>query len=70
MPTSRPRYNISSKGVVLPSDAITRRWVLRIGVARIFDWGGPKPQLICNDVIKNFQKRKFLWGKVIVEWKI
>ena len=41
-----------------------------IGVARIFDWGGPKPQLTCKDVIKNFQKRKFLWGKIVVEWKI
>ena len=38
-----------------------------IGVARIFDWGG---QITCNDVIRNFQKRKFLWGKDIVEWKI
>ena len=42
-----------------------------LGVARVFDWGGGgKPQLTCNDVIKNFQKRKFLWGKIIVEWKI
>ena len=41
-----------------------------IGVARIFDWGGAKPQITCNDVIRNFQKRKFLWGKDIVEWKI
>ena len=42
-----------------------------IGVARIFDWGGGgKPQLTCNDVIKILQKRKFLWGKIIVEWKI
>ena len=30
-----------------------------IGVARIFDWGG-KPQISCNDVIKNFQNRKFM----------
>ena len=41
-----------------------------IGVARILDWGGPKPQITCNDVIRNFQKRNFLWGKAIVEWKI
>ena len=41
-----------------------------IGVARIFDWGGPKPQSTCNDVIKNFQKRNFLWDKDIVGWKI
>ena len=40
------------------------------GVARIFDWGRPKPQITCNDVIRNFQKRNFLWGKYIVEWKI
>ena len=42
-----------------------------IGVARIFDWGrGPKPQITRNDVIRNFRKRNFLWGKDIVEWKI
>ena len=41
-----------------------------IGVARIFDWGGPKPQITYNDVIRNFQKRNFLLGKDIVEWKI
>ena len=31
-----------------------------IGVARIFDWRRPKPQITCNDVIKYFPKRKFL----------
>ena len=41
-----------------------------VGVARIFDWGGPKPHITCNDVIKNFQKRNFSWGKDIMEWKI
>ena len=42
-----------------------------IGVARIFDWGGgPEPQITCNDVVKNFQKRNFLWDKSIVRWKI
>ena len=41
-----------------------------IGVARIFDWGGVKPQITCNDDIRNFQKRNFLWGKDIAEWKI
>ena len=25
-----------------------------IGVPRIFDWGRPKPQITCNDVIKIF----------------
>ena len=28
---------------------------------------GPKLQITCNDAIKNFQKRKFLWNKDIVE---
>ena len=41
-----------------------------IGVARIFDWGGPKPQITRNDVIRIFRKSNFLWGKDIVEWKI
>ena len=41
-----------------------------IVVARIFDWGGPKPQITCNDILRNFQKRNFLLGKDIVEWKI
>ena len=51
--------------------AFNKFTVLRgIGVARIFDWGGPKLQITCNDVIKNFQKKNFLWGKDIVEWKI
>ena len=34
-----------------------------IGVAKIFDLGGPKPQITCNDVIRNFQKRNFWWGQ-------
>ena len=25
-----------------------------IGIARIFDWGGAKPQITRNDVIRNF----------------
>ena len=41
-----------------------------IGVPRIFDWRKPKPQITCNDVIKTFQKRKFLWDKNIVGWNI
>ena len=41
-----------------------------IGVARIFDWGGGKPKITCNEVIRNFRKRNFLWDKDIVEWKI
>ena len=38
-----------------------------IGVARIFDWEGLKPEITYNDVIRNFQKRNFLWDKDIVE---
>ena len=42
-----------------------------IVVARIFDWEGePKPQITCNDVIRNFQKRNFLWDIDIIECKI
>ena len=44
--------------------------VSNIGVARIFDWGEPKPQITCNDVIKNFKRGTFCGGKDIVEWKI
>ena len=32
--------------------------------------GGPKPQITRDDVIRNFRKSNFLWGKDIVEWKI
>ena len=38
-------------------------------VARIFDWGH-KPQITCNDVIKNFQTRNFLRDQDIAGWKI
>ena len=41
-----------------------------IGVPRIFDWGRLKPQITCNDVIKIFPKRKFLFDKDIVGWKM
>ena len=41
-----------------------------IGVAGIFDWGNPKPQITCNDVIRNFERGIFSGGKDIVEWKI
>ena len=40
-----------------------------IGVPRIFGWGRPKPQITCNEVIKIFPKRNFLWDKDM-EWKI
>ena len=39
-------------------------------VPRIFDWGRPKSQITCNDVIKNFPNRKFLWDKDMKKWKI
>ena len=41
-----------------------------IGVPRTIHWRRPKPQITCNDVIKIFPKRKFLWDKDIVGWKI
>ena len=41
-----------------------------ISVPRIFDWGRSKPQITWNDIIKIFPKRKFLWDKYIVGWKI
>ena len=53
--------------------SVANRMVLAIdiGVARIFDWGrGPKSKVTCNDVVKFFRRRNFLWGKDIVEWKI
>ena len=37
--------------------------VLSIGVARIFDWGGAKPQITCSDVIRNFQKKELFVGQ-------
>ena len=44
--------------------------IVCIGVARNFDWEGPKPQITCNDVITNFQKRNFSWGKDTLETNI
>ena len=41
-----------------------------IGAARILIGGGPKVQITCDDVIRNFQKRNFLWDKDIAKWKI
>ena len=41
-----------------------------IGAVRIFGWGNPKPQITCNDVIRNFERGIFSGGKDIVEWKI
>ena len=31
-----------------------------VGVPRIFDWGRPKPQITCNDVIKIFKRGSFV----------
>ena len=41
-----------------------------IGVAKIFDLGGPKRQITCNDVSEIFKKGTFDGDKDIVEWKI
>ena len=41
-----------------------------ISVARIFDWGGPKPQITWMTSSEIFKKGTLLWGKDIVEWKI
>ena len=41
-----------------------------IGVPRIFDWRRPKSQITCNEVIKIFPNRKFLWDKDMKRWKI
>ena len=49
-------------------DHITR--LFNIGLARIFDWGEPKPQITSSDLIKNFERGIFCWGKHIVERKI
>ena len=35
----------------------------------IFDLEWPKAQIICNDVIKNFQKRNFSCGKIYCRMK-
>ena len=35
-----------------------------IGVPKILDWERPKPQITFNDVIKNFQKKKFCGTKI------
>ena len=42
--------------------------VIRIGVARIFIGERGKPQITCNDVIRNFERG--IWCKEIVERKI
>ena len=34
-----------------------------VGVPRIIDWGRPKPQITCNDVIKNFSKEEVFVGQ-------
>ena len=31
---------------------------------------GGKPQITRNDVIRNFQKRNFLWDKHFLKWKV
>ena len=39
---------------------------LTIGVARSLDRGSI-PRITCNEIIRDFQKRKFLWNKDIVK---
>ena len=34
-----------------------------IGVARIFDWGGVKPKITYNGIIRNFQEELFVGQK-------
>ena len=51
--------------------AYTAHFRFLTGVARILIGGeGGKSQILCNDVIRNFRKRNFLWDKDIVEWEI
>ena len=45
-------------------------FALGIRVAKIFDWGGSKAQILSNDVIRNFREIDFSWDKDIVDWKI
>ena len=69
---SRPRTKDTAASV-LPKKGLQNSFsgdLQFIGVPRIFDWGRPKPQITCYNLIKNFQKRKFLWDKDIVGWKI
>ena len=42
--------------------------LLTIGEARILE--GAEPQITCNDVIRNFQTKKFLWSKDIVDLSV
>ena len=63
-------HNCALKSLSKPLNFLVMNLQSTTGVARIFDWGEPKPQITCNDAIRNFQKRDFLWGKDIVEWKI
>ena len=71
---SRPRPTTKDRAAsVLQKKGLQRSFsgdLQFIGVPRIFDWGRPKPQITCYDVIKIFQKRNFLWDKDIVGWKI
>ena len=43
---------------------------VRIGVARIFDWGGPNHKSYAMTSSEILKKRTFLWAEDIVEWKI
>ena len=74
---SRPRSRTKDTGAIAFSKKKQKRssknfldGLQFIGVARIFGWGRPKPQITWNDAIKIFPKKKFLWDKDIVGWKI
>ena len=70
---SRPRPRTKDTGAsVLQKKSLQKFFsgdLQFVGVPRIY-WDKPKPQIEWNDVIKIFPKRKFLWDKLIVGWKI
>ena len=42
-----------------------------MGVARVFNWGGPNPQITCNMTSSHiFKTRYFLRDKNTLEWNI
>ena len=63
---SRPRTKDTAASI-LKKNGLQKRFLgdlQFIGVARIFDWGRPKSQITCNDVIKIFQTRSFCETKI------
>ena len=47
-----------------PIAALSFAWLHAIGLAKIFDWRGPKPHAM---TYQKLRKMNFLWGKGIVE---